>query len=83
MPRRASFHQSAHEIQKVFVTGRVPSWCFADEDFNRLIVRAIRGQMYNPSVGQRTLLLWSVRLHSTFGDDSPGVLTDLSDSDTG
>ena len=80
-PLKPKFHQFAHEIHHVFVTGRVPGWCFADEDFNRLIVRTIRVSRYNPSVGKRGLLLWSVRLFRTFDDDSAAGLTDSSDSD--
>ena len=80
-PLKPKFHLLAHEIHHVYLTGRVPGWCFADEDFNRLIVRTCRFCTYNPSVGKRALLLWSIRLHRTFEEDSAGVLSDSSDSD--
>ena len=81
-PLKPKHHQLAHAVKLISETSRVPGWCFADEDFNRLVARTIRTATYNPSLGKRSLLVWSLRLRRTFDvDESAVVLSDSSDSD--
>ena len=80
-PIKPKHHQLDHQVRAVARSGRVPAWCFSDEDFNRIVVRVVR-HCRSDSLGKVMLFKWALRLYRGLEMFEAGIEVEpLSDSE--
>ena len=65
-PLRPKHHQFHHVPVRVQHTGKVPAWCFSDEDFNGKIIKTNRPAQQR-TVAEQVARKWQLRLWCTLG----------------